>query len=68
MIRKLPVGTYRLHYKEVAHEKGYVKGDDLEFTIEDTREIKNIQLEQEYTKIEVSLLDKETLEGVIEER
>ena len=65
IIEKLPIGDYIIHIKDVDHDKGYVKGDDKEITIIDTEEIQKIPLIQDYTKVEISLLDIDTKEPVI---
>lgn len=63
-IEQLPIGNYIIHYKEVAEEKGYVKGEDIELKIEDKTENQKTELKQDYTKLDVSLVDKDTKEAV----
>ena len=65
IIDKLPLGDYIIHIKDVPHEEGYVKGDDIEISIKDDTKPQEIHLKQDYTKVEVSLLDIDTKEPVI---
>ncbi len=65
IIEKLPEGDYIIHIEDVDYDKGYVKGDDIEITITDSNEILEIQHKQDYTKVEINLLDIDTKEPVI---
>ena len=65
IIDKLPLGDYIIHIKDVPYDKGYVKGKDKEITIIDTTETQKINLTQDYTKVEIRLLDIDTKEPVI---
>ena len=65
IIEKLPPGEYIIHIKDVPYDKGYVKGKDKEITIIDTTETQKINLTQDYTKVEIRLLDIDTKEPVI---
>ena len=57
---RLPVGTYIL--REISAPEGYVKAEDLVFTVEETGDVQKIQLRDDVTKIEILKLDKETRE------
>ncbi len=65
---KLPVGEYIIHepdgQKEVLQNQGYATIEDVYFTVENTPETKKVTIEQDFTKLEVELLDKETKEKV----
>ena len=65
---RLPVGNYILRepsdQKDALLNKGYVTIEDTAFEIKDTAEVQKVTLKQDYTKLEVELLDKETKEKV----
>ncbi len=67
-IERLPVGDYILRQpegqKEVLIDKGYVTLPDLSFKVEDTNEIQKLEVEQTVSKVEISLVDKDTKEQV----
>lgn len=48
--------------EEELYQKGYVTNEDFAFTVSDSGEIQNIKQEQEETKLEVEVIDKETKE------
>ena len=62
-IDRLPAGTYILH--EVNALEGYLLADDLTFTVEETAEVQTIEMENDYTKVEISKSDITTGEPVI---
>lgn len=55
---RLPVGTYIL--REISAPAGYVKADDLPFTVEETGDVQKLELGNDFTKVEVSKLDRLT--------
>ncbi len=65
IIEKLPQGDYIIRVKDVDYDKGYIRGDDNDITITDDIEGTTLQHKQDYTKVEVSLLDIDTKEPVI---
>ncbi len=65
IIEKLPEGEYIIHVKDVDYDKGYIRGDDNEIIITDAPEGTILQHKQDYTKVEISLLDIDTKEPVI---
>lgn len=69
IITKLPIGTYIIKQpegqSEVIQNQGYVTLENYVLEVQDTLETKTITLEQDYTKVAVNLLDKDTKEAVI---
>ncbi len=55
---RLPVGDYVL--REVSAPEGYVKADDLPFTVEETGFVQKIELLDDVTKVEIQKVDGET--------
>ena len=65
-LARLPVGTYVIKQtKEGIIEQGYIRIEDQIIEIKDQKETQKTILEQDHTKIAVSLLDKETKEDII---
>lgn len=62
IIEKIPIGNYEIIEKEYPKDKGYVSIQKEEFTIEDTSEIQEKVIEQDYTKLDISFLDEITKE------
>ena len=60
--QKLPIGEYILRQIEKAEGTGYVRVEDSEFTIKDTKELQNIELEQKISKVLIKIKDEETKE------
>ena len=54
-IEKLPVGDYTL--REVTAPDGYLKAEDVKFTVKDTGEIQKVVMKDDYTKVEISKQD-----------
>jgi len=54
-IEKLPVGEYTL--REVTAPEGYLRAEDVKFTVKDTGEIQKVVMKDDYTKVEVSKQD-----------
>lgn len=71
-VEKLPIGDYELVQTKAPTEQGYVISDKIDFSIKDTNEIHKVVMEEDITKLEVSLVDalnKELLpDGVLEIR
>ena len=69
ILTKLPMGTYIIkqpkEQPQILQNKGYVTLEDTIIKINNTSQTQTTILEQDYTKIEVSLLDKDTKEAVI---
>lgn len=63
------MGTYIIkqpkEQPQILQNKGYVTLEDTIIKINNTSQTQTTILEQDYTKIEVSLLDKDTKEAVI---
>ena len=54
-IEKLPVGEYTL--REVTTPDGYLRAEDVKFTVKDTGEIQKVAMKDDYTKVEISKQD-----------
>lgn len=54
-IEKLPVGDYTL--REVTAPDGYLKAEDVKFSVKDTGEIQKVAMKDDYTKVEISKQD-----------
>ena len=54
-IEKLPVGEYTLC--EVTAPDGYLRAEDVKFTVKDTGEIQKVAMKDDYTKVEISKQD-----------
>ena len=54
-IEKLPVGEYTL--REVTAPDGYLKAEDVKFTVKETGEIQKVVMKDDYTKVEISKQD-----------
>lgn len=59
MIEKLAVGDYTLRETKAPTEDGYVKSEDVKFTVKETGEIQRVEMKDDYTRVEVSKLDTE---------
>ena len=66
-IERIPVGEYYIVEKEAPTLRGYVKTDKVEIKIEETSETQKYELEQDYTKVQIELVDQETKEEIEEE-
>ncbi|MDD3746299.1 MAG: SpaA isopeptide-forming pilin-related protein [Anaerostipes sp.] len=53
----IPAGDYTLVETLAPTEDGYVKAADVEFTIEETGEVQQIEMKDDYTKVEISKTD-----------
>lgn len=62
IVSKLPIGTYKLREIKTNKEQGQVTAKEVEFEINDTKELQTVTMVQGYSKIEIELLDKETKE------
>ena len=54
-IEKLSVGEYTL--REVTAPDGYLRAEDVKFTMKDTGEIQKVAMKDDYTKVEISKQD-----------
>jgi LPXTG-motif cell wall-anchored protein len=53
----LPAGDYVLRETSAPTEQGYVKAEDVAFTIEETGEVQKVEMKDDFTKIEISKVD-----------
>lgn len=60
IIEKIPIGNYEIKEKEYPKDKGYVSIETEEFTVEDTPEVQEKVIEQNYTKLDISFIDEIT--------
>ena len=56
-IEYLPVGEYTLHEESAPTESGYVRAEDVAFTVEETGEIQQVSMKDDHTKVEISKTD-----------
>lgn len=56
-IEKLPVGEYILKETLAPTADGYVRAEDIKFTVEDDGSIQKVQMADDYTKIDISKVD-----------
>ena len=54
-IEKLPVGEYTL--REITAPDGYLREEDVKFTVKETGEIQKVVMKDDYTKVEISKQD-----------
>lgn len=66
LLTRIPVGEYYIVEKEAPTLRGYVKVENKEIKVEETSDIQEFELEQDYTKLSLKLLDKETKEEIKE--
>ncbi len=57
LIEYLPVGEYTLHEESAPTESGYVRAEDVTFTVEETGEIQQVSMKDDHTKVEISKTD-----------
>ncbi|MDO4553664.1 MAG: SpaA isopeptide-forming pilin-related protein [Lachnospiraceae bacterium] len=53
----LPAGDYLLRETSAPTEQGYVKAEDVPFTIEETGEVQKVEMKDDFTKVEISKVD-----------
>ena len=53
----LKPGKYILHEEQAPTENGYVKAEDVEFTVEETGEIQKVSMKDDHTKMEITKTD-----------
>ena len=66
-LEKIPVGKLKIKETKAPTEKGYVKSEEQEIEIKETEETQKYIYKQDYTKIKIKAVDKETkkeLEGI----
>ena len=56
-IEKLPVGEYTLREIQAPTDKGYVTAEDVKFTVSDTGNIQKVNMDDDYTKVQISKTD-----------
>lgn len=57
LIYALKPGKYILHEEQAPTENGYVKAEDVEFTVEETGEIQKVSMKDDHSKIEITKTD-----------
>lgn len=57
LVYALKPGKYILHEEQAPTENGYVKAEDVEFTVEETGEIQKVSMKDDHTKIEITKTD-----------
>ena len=62
MIERLPVGEYMLR-EELAPD-GYIRAEDVKFTVEETGEIQKVYMKDDYTKVHISKQDMTTCKEI----
>lgn len=68
LIEYLPVGEYTLHEESAPTESGYVRAEDVTFTVEETGEIQQVSMKDDHTKVEISKTDitgEQEIEGAL---
>lgn len=65
LIYGLPAGEYILIETEAPTNQGYVKSQDIPFTIKDNGEIQKVEMKDDHTKVEISKTDITTGEPVV---
>src|SRR5699024_10345920 len=66
VIYALAPGNYTLHEESAPTEDGYVRAEDVAFTVEETGEIQQVSMKDDHTKEEISKTDitgEEEIEG-----
>ncbi len=61
-IEYIPSGEYILREVVTPFDQGYVTAEDVKFTVEDTGEIQKVNMDDDYTKVEILKIDKDTKE------
>ena len=59
-ITYIPTGDYILREELPPSEDGYIKAQDVPFTVEDTGEIQKVEMKDDYTKVEISKVNENT--------
>ena len=57
LVYALKPGKYILHEEQAPTENGYVKAEDVEFTVEETGEIQKVSMKDDHTKMEITKTD-----------
>ena len=57
LVYALKPGKYILHEEQAPTENGYVKAEDVEFTVEETGEIQKVSMKDDHSKIEITKTD-----------
>ena len=53
----LAPGEYILHEEQAPTEQGYVRAEDVPFTVEETGEIQKVEMKDDHTKVSISKTD-----------
>ena len=66
-IERIPVGEYILRETLTgqAWDYGYVTAEDVKFTVKDTPEVQHVEMNDDYSKVEIMKVDMQTGEPVI---
>lgn len=57
IVYALEPGEYVLHEEQAPTDQGYVRAEDVEFTVEETGEIQKVSMKDDHTKVSVSKTD-----------
>ncbi|MDY3918609.1 MAG: SpaA isopeptide-forming pilin-related protein [Candidatus Limivivens sp.] len=60
----IPTGNYVLREVQAPTEQGYVKAEEIRFTVEETGEIQRVEMKDDCTKVEISKKDLTTGEEI----
>jgi len=56
----LPAGDYILREISAPYEQGYVKAEDILFTVKDTDQVQHFEMQDDFTKVEILKVDSDT--------
>lgn len=57
IVYALEPGDYVLHEEEAPTADGYVRAEDVEFTVEETGEVQRVEMKDDHTRVSVSKVD-----------
>lgn len=63
-VEKIPIGKYVLEQEEIPYKKGYVEKQKVDIEIKDTNIEQTINIDQDISKLLISVMDEETKEEV----
>lgn len=64
LVEKLPIGEYILRETDIGENTGYVTNEEIKFSIEDTKEIQTLDVEDNVSKLQINIIDEETKEDI----
>lgn len=56
-IYALEPGEYTLHEEQAPTDQGYVRAEDVKFTVEETGEVQRVEMKDDHTKVSISKTD-----------